>query len=191
MTPPSELEGCILGHLWKHGPCTAYSVRRVLLDSPSLHWSGSAGAVYPLLARFERRGFLSSRKTMQGNRAAWRYALTPAGRGRLRAWLGPPIAPEIVSITPDPLRTRTYFLDALAPRRRAAFFAEARAVLEEHLASLTREPAADVFDRLALRGALALTRARMAWLEEVRRALARRGRSRGGARRVRGRARLP
>jgi len=176
MTPPSELEGCVLGHLWKHGPCTAYSVRRSLLDSPSSHWSGSAGAVYPLLARFEERGLVRSKKAMQGDRAGWLYSITPAGRGRLLAWLGPPIAPDVVSITPDPLRTRVYFLSALAPRRRAAFFTAARAALEEHMAVLAAEDSPDEFDRLALRGAIALVRARIAWLEDVRRALSRRKR---------------
>jgi hypothetical protein len=77
-------------------------------------------------------------------------------------------------ITPDPLRTRVYFLSALAPRRRAAFFTAASTALEEHLAVLAAEEARDEFDRLALRGAIALVRARIAWMEDVRRALSRR-----------------
>jgi len=178
MTPPSELEGCILGHLWKHGPCTAYSVRKALLDSPSLHWSGSAGAVYPLLARFEARGLVRSKKTMRGDRAGWLCSITPAGRGRLLAWLGPPIAPDVVAIAPDPLRTRLYFLGALAPRRRAAFFTQARTALEDHLRTLAAQETPDAFDRLAMRGAMASTRARIAWLEDVRRALSRKRGSR-------------
>jgi DNA-binding PadR family transcriptional regulator len=184
MTPPSELEGCVLGHLWKHGPCTAYSVRRALFDSPSLHWSGSAGAVYPLLARLEERGFVRSKKTMRGDRVGWPCSITPAGRARLLAWLGPPIAPDVVAITPDPLRTRLYFLSALDSRRRATFFTQARAALEEHLAVLAAEETPDEFDRLALRGALALTRARIAWLEQVRRALSPRERTKAAARRI-------
>jgi DNA-binding PadR family transcriptional regulator len=49
------LEGCVLGILWERGPCTAYAARKVLRESPSPYWSGSAGAVYPLLARLEGR----------------------------------------------------------------------------------------------------------------------------------------
>ena len=173
MTPPSELEGCVLGHLWKHGPCTAYSIRKVLLDSPSLHWSGSAGAVYPLLARFEERGFVRSKKEMHGDRAGWLYTLTASGRRCFLVWLGPPVAPEVVSITPDPLRTRSYYLDALSPGRLAAFFAQGRKALKEHLRVLTAQKAEDDLERLALRGAARLTRARLAWIEEVRRALGR------------------
>ena len=132
----SELEGVVLGHLWKRGPCTTYSIRKELLQSPSSHWSASSGAIYPLLARFEERGLVRSRKAMRKNRAGWRYALTAAGRKRFLAWLGPPLAGEIVSIAADPLRTRVYFLGALSGQERAAFLASARAVLKRHLAEL-------------------------------------------------------
>jgi DNA-binding PadR family transcriptional regulator len=141
-----------------------------MLDSPSSQWSGSAGAIYPLLARFEKRGLVRSRRSMRGDRAGWLYTLTAAGRERFRAWLGPPLTAEVVSITADPLRTRVYFLKALSSRERAAFFASARAALEQHLEEIAVAPALDEFDQLALRGAMRLTRARLAWLDEVRRA---------------------
>jgi hypothetical protein len=76
MLGTSELEGVVLGHLWKRGPCTTYSIRKELLQSPSSHWSASAGAIYPLLARFEERGLVRSRKAMHKNREGWRYSLT-------------------------------------------------------------------------------------------------------------------
>jgi len=169
MRAPSELEGCVLGHLWKHGPCTAYSVRATMLESPSSHWSGSAGAIYPLLARFEARGLVRSRQAMRGERESWVYSLTAAGRARFRSWLGPPLTADVISIAADPLRTRMFFLGALSPRERAAFFASAREALERHLEELVPAPGMDGFDRLALRGAIRLTRARLAWLEEARR----------------------
>lgn len=170
---PSELEGCVLGHLWKHGPCTAYSVRSAMLESPSSQWSGSAGAIYPLLQRFEERGLVRSRKAMRGERESWLYTLTAGGRGRFREWLGPPLTPDVVSITADPLRTRMYFLGALSTRERSAFIASARATLRRHLEELETSSAREVFDRLALRGAIRMTHARLAWLDEVRRVIAR------------------
>src|SRR5262245_13459166 len=45
----TELEGTALGVIWAGQPCTPYRVRRVFLDSPSPSWSGSAGAIYPLI----------------------------------------------------------------------------------------------------------------------------------------------
>ena len=32
---PTELEGCVQGVVWQQGPCTAYTIRKVFLDSPS------------------------------------------------------------------------------------------------------------------------------------------------------------
>jgi DNA-binding PadR family transcriptional regulator len=171
MLAPSELEGCVLGHLWKHGPCTAYSIRKTLLDSPSSHWSGSAGAIYPLLARFEKRGLVSARKSMRGDRAGWLYSLRSAGREKFLAWVGPPLAQEVVAIAPDPLRTRVHFLKGLTPRRREAFFAASRAALEQHIDALVRMPEMDEFDVLAMNGAIRVARARIAWIDDVRVAL--------------------
>jgi DNA-binding PadR family transcriptional regulator len=177
----SELEGCVLGHLWKHGPCTAYAVRKEMLDSPSSHWSGSAGAIYPLLERLEKRGAVVSRQDARGDREHSLYELTRQGRELLKAWLAPSIERDLISIAPDPLRTRMYFLGALTARQRTTFLAQARAKLDRHLTELTHSPDADEFERLAVRGAVRATRARIAWLEDVRRALARPKRKSGSS----------
>src|SRR3569832_2452332 len=50
----TELEGAILGVLRRGGAMSAYAMRQVFLVSQSDEWSGSAGAVYPAIAR--RRG---------------------------------------------------------------------------------------------------------------------------------------
>jgi DNA-binding PadR family transcriptional regulator len=168
----SELEGCVLGYLWKHGPCTAYAVRKEMLESPSSHWSGSAGAIYPLLERLEDGGLVASRKTSRGDRQHWLYELTKSGRDCLTEWLSPPLGRDLISVAPDPLRTRVYFLGALSPRQRARFLAQARENLERHIEELAAMPSVDEFDRLADRGAVRLTRARIAWLKEVERVLA-------------------
>lgn len=169
----SELEGCVLGYLWKHGASTAYAVRKELLDSPSSHWSGSAGAIYPLLERLERRGAVVSRKSARGDREHWTYELTDPGREVFLEWLAPPLNYDIVSLAPDPLRTRMYFLGALSPKRRAAFLFEAREKLVAYIQELEEARQDDEFDRLATRGAIRATRARIAWLDDVARAFAR------------------
>jgi len=171
----SELEGCVLGYLWKYGASTAYAVRKELLDSPSSHWSGSAGAIYPLLERLERRGVVASSKGARGDRQHWTYDLTDDGREALMAWLAPPLAYDIISVAPDPLRTRMYFLGALSAARRAAFLAQARDKLAAYIKELQAISQDDEFDRLATRGAIRATRARIAWLDDVQRSLARAG----------------
>ena len=163
----------MLGLLWKRGPCTAYAVRRGLARSPSSHWSGSAGAVYPLLERLEARGLVRSRRADTGDREGWSCALTPAGKRAFLAWLGPPFGPEVLALQADPLRTRAHFLGALTARRRAAFFAQARLQLERVLAELRAWRKGDEFDRASLRAAIRVTRARRAWLDEAERALRR------------------
>jgi hypothetical protein len=104
--------------------------------------------------------------------------LTKAGENALHAWLSPALEYDIISVAPDPLRTRMYFLRALPATRRNAFLRKARAKLAEYLQEIENAPARDEFDELANRGALHATRARIAWLDDVGRALARRKRAR-------------
>src|SRR5262249_43714202 len=128
----SELEGCVLGFIWKHGPTTAYAVRKEMLDSPSSHWSGSAGAIYPLLERLQKQRLVAAKAGARGERSHTLYQLTEAGNKALLAWLAPTLGPDIISVAPDPLRTRMYFLRALSPARRRAFLKEARAKLVQY-----------------------------------------------------------
>ena len=55
----SELEGAVLGVIWQEGPCTAYTIRKQFVASPSPQWSGSAGAIYPLVRRLEKKRLLA------------------------------------------------------------------------------------------------------------------------------------
>jgi DNA-binding PadR family transcriptional regulator len=157
--------------MWKHGPCTAYAIRKEMLESPSSHWSGSAGAIYPLLERLEKRRLVASRRSARGDRQHWLYELTTKGLDAFLAWLTPPLNPDIISIAPDPLRTRMYFFGVLPPARRATFLAQAREKLRNHIEQINESRADDEFDRYAIRGAIRLTRARIAWLEDVEHSL--------------------
>lgn len=175
---PSELEGAVLGIVAREGPCTAYAVRKRFQASPSPQWSGSAGAIYPLVERLVERGWLRSRAQNSDRRKGRLYSLTPSGRARLTAWLAPPLGPEVTGVPPDPLRTRLSFLGSLPAAARRAFVEEALAGNEAALKATRidlREARkeADPWRRLVARGALAALRARKAWLREVRRALAR------------------
>ncbi len=163
----SELEGAVLGNLLKQGPSTAYRVRCAFLASPSSQWSGSAGAVYPALARLEKSGLVASKHAPRGGRDAWNYSLTAAGRASVVAWLEPPFSDAVISVAPDPVRTRVSILGALPRARRIRFLKQAIAELRRHLESL--EPGAewDDDDRRALRGAVLVTRARIEWLDEL------------------------
>ena len=173
----TELEGAVLGTLRQHAPCTPYRIRRVFLDSPSPYWSGSAGAIYPLVLRLERRGLIRSKPDATGEREGRLYTLTATGARAIREWLEPPWPPIVTGVPADPLRTRVSVLDALSPAARARFFREAIAAVDgdirDHLADEKRGRHADnPLESAVARGALAMLRARRKWLAETARGLA-------------------
>jgi len=177
----TELEGAVLGAVWQHGPCTPYRVRRVFLDSPSPYWSGSAGAIYPLMLRLERRGLIASRAGPVRRRASRLYRVAPPGLRQFRAWLGPPWSAVVAGVPADPLRTRVSFLAALRPAARARFLKEAvvrvAADIREHETDRRRgRHSGQPFEAAVARGALAVLRARRQWLEETARTFGRTGR---------------
>jgi len=170
---PTELEGCVLGVVWEMGPCTAYTIRRVFLDSPSPHWTGSAGAIYPLVDRLARRGLLEPGPKNAGPRTGRTFVLTPAGRRALSRWVAPPWPDWAVGVPVDPLRTRLSFLGSLPPAGRRAFLAQAEAKLRVHIRQvhadyLLKQQRGELYERLVSRGALMMLRARLKWLREVR-----------------------
>ena len=113
--PLTELEGSVLGLVWARQPCTPYRVRREFTDSPSPHWSGSAGAIYPLMERLETAGLLRSVAHTTGARGSRLYRITPAGRRALERWVGPPVPDEVAGVPPDPIRMRIASMEVLPP----------------------------------------------------------------------------
>lgn len=172
----TDLELTVLGNVWKKGACTAYSVMREFAASTSSYYRGSAGAIYPLLHRLDRRGYVSSQAGAQGRRPRRTYTITRQGLQALRRWLSPPVPAAAAGITLDLLRTRTYFLAALPPAARARFVRAAEKQLREQLKINTAERdryrrKGDPFSTLAMEGALHILRARLAWMREMRRRL--------------------
>lgn len=170
----SELECFVLGLVWRHGPVSAYGVRRHLTASPSTQWSGSAGAIYPLVRRLERRGLLKSSAVRRGRRRGREYVITERGLRALRAWIGPPLGAEAVTVAYDPLRSRARFLGALSAAERRAWVAAALEGLEE-VARRVRAweeayGAGDEWARLVTRNGELDVRTRAAWVREVGRA---------------------
>lgn len=169
----SELEYVVLGVVWDAQPCTAYAVRKVFVESPSSHWSGSAGAIYPLLRRLQRQGLLRSRVRRGDQRGSRLFQLTDAGRAALRAWLQPPLPSASSLMSVDMLRVRMRFFGALPARGRQAVLAEAAQKLTAQLEVVRADAArfkraGDTFAYLMARGAVLSVRAQLAWLREAR-----------------------
>ena|SRR5450755_42115 len=171
----SEMEACVLALIWLDGPVTAYALRLVFLKSPSPQWSGSAGSIYPLLARLERSRLVRSTAQSTGRRPGKLFSLSPAGRRAVQKWLEPDIPGWVAGVPPDPLRTRIGFLDALPPNQQKAFLRSAQKAVEEQLGKVLRDnhsrPAKAGFEYWTARGALLAMRARRAWLRELAQAL--------------------
>ncbi len=173
----SEIEGCVLGLIDESGPATPYAIRRDFLDSPTPQWSGSAGTIYPLVTRLQRLGLVRSTVHRTGKRSGRHFSLTAAGRRAFRRWLTVPLPDMVAGIPPDPLRSRIRFLGSLPKRRRHAFVAEALRALNRQARVLeddwARQHELGPFHGLMSRGALLTMQARVAFLEEAAKALAR------------------
>jgi DNA-binding PadR family transcriptional regulator len=172
----TDLEGCVLGIIRAKGACTPYVVRREFMQSTTPYWSGSAGAIYPLVARLRRRRLLRAVRPTGDLRGGTLYGLTAAGDRALRQWLGPVLEPAVYASHPDPLRTRVSFLALLTPAVRATFVTEAATRIRAHLEDLARAAEAaqacgDRYEFHASRGAYLAGEARLTWLEEMARAM--------------------
>lgn len=174
----TELEGTVLAVVGTLGPCTPYVIRREFQESPTTYWSGSAGAIYPLVLRLERRGLLRSKRQVSDGRGGRLFSLTPAGERVLKAWLSPPFASLTVSVPPDPFRTRLGFLALLDPETQRLFVTEGleqmRALLPTVLAHTEYQRTdGNRFEYLASLGSARMMQSRIEWLREVAQELTR------------------
>jgi DNA-binding PadR family transcriptional regulator len=167
----TELEGTVLGVVWARQPCTPYRVRREFRESPSPYWSGSAGAIYPLMARLEAARLVKSAAHATGERASRLYHLTPAGRRALALWVGPPVSDQIAGVPPDPLRMRIATMSILPRARQRALLIEIEARVSERLRLSQRDhesgrSGGGLFDLMSL-GAIAMQETRLEWIRSV------------------------
>jgi len=172
----TELEGSVLGLLWDSGPSTPYAIRKVFQDSPSPYWSGSAGAIYPLIRRLEGFGFVRSRKGATGRRQRAICEITADGKRALRGWIGPPASDSAAdwafSLPMDPLRARIRFLALLTGPQRMTLLDLAERHLTTEVRDAEKECArlqasGETMSYLMARGVLRTARARLAWIREV------------------------
>ena len=172
----SDLEMAILGIVSKRAPCTSYTITREFASSPSSHWRGSAGAVYPAVQRLQRLRLLKSKRGVRLGRPCIHYMLSTKGVATLKQWLLPPLPSAAAAITYDPIRTRTFFLGILSPTEQRAFLDEAERQSLSQLPILEAEceryrASGDWFSEQAQCCALLMMEARLAWIRELRQRL--------------------
>jgi DNA-binding PadR family transcriptional regulator len=167
----TELEAVVLGVVGRDGPCTPYAIRRLFADSPAPRWSGSAGAIYPLIRRLQRRGLVTSVEERRGTRSRRRYRLTRAGQAKFRDWLRRPDENE-TALPHDPWRTRLWFFRSLPPAEARRQLERAAEAMQIHLRRLrvdARKFSADkdLFGYLATRAAVRTMEARIRAVDEA------------------------
>jgi DNA-binding PadR family transcriptional regulator len=124
------------------------------------------------MERLERRGLLTAKAARNGERRRREYRVTPKGVEVIRAWVGPPLAPEAVTVTYDPLRSRARFLGVLPAAERRAWVEAAGAALAEVARRVERwremyAAGDDPFAGAVSRHGEMDVEWRRAWLEEV------------------------
>ena len=125
----TEMEGAVLAVISRQLSATAYYVKEEFRQSPSDFWSGSAGAVYPLVKRLEARGLLSSEDESDGARPKRLFRVTDVGHEVLVSWLTD--VDRACSVGYDPLRTRLFFSELLDAGQLEDFLSEASECLSK------------------------------------------------------------
>lgn len=135
MSRLTDLEGAALAEVAERGAATSYVISQAFARSPSEYWSGSAGAVYPLIKRLAARGLLEPSAAAAGKRQRIDYQVTAEGRAALEVWLLD--AERAAGMGFDPLRTRLAHLHLVTPEQRRAFLHQVR----EKTEAFAKQPA--------------------------------------------------
>ncbi|MDR7275441.1 PadR family transcriptional regulator [Catenuloplanes atrovinosus] len=109
-------------------PMSGYALRESIRDVLGHFWSESFGQIYPALAGLERDGFV--RREGAAKRGASTFAITAAGRRRLRELLTEPVQ---AAPARNGLLLRLFFGRALGTEACRALIAGARADAERRL----------------------------------------------------------
>lgn len=166
----TELEHCALAEIRHLQPCSAYAVRQVFARSATPEWSGSTGAIYPVIKRLLGRGLIEVEPQAGDPRGRRNLRVTAEGERAIREWIVG-LEPWTAKATPDPIRTRVSYLGQLSPDERIAFLRDAEKLTEQMLEELRdwveAAKAVHMYEYLAGRGGLHQLEARLAWLREA------------------------
>jgi len=169
----THLESIALGIVWKFDGCTAYEVMSEFSNSLTAQFQSRAGSIYPLMKRLHQEKFLSRKQAKRGQQEKKIYTITDDGIKALENWLTPPLSEGEIGLNTDPVRSRVYFLGILPKRKQIQFIDNVLEKLKVELKSIkstTDEYATsdNEFGFLAMMGAVYVARARIRWLQDVR-----------------------
>ncbi len=165
----TNLENVALAHLWRLGSCTAHELRQAFASSSAGRYSGSPGAIYPLMKRLEGAELVISKPDANGAQKKRVYSITRSGRRAVKGWMN---ELEARSIFPDdPLRTRFQYLKLLTRKERIEWINSALEALDRQDALTRLEYQSDEYqnpiDQYILDGILKTNRLRRSWLSRA------------------------
>jgi DNA-binding PadR family transcriptional regulator len=136
MTDPTNLEFAILG-LLSFTPRSGYDLMHVFESTALGNYSSSPGAIYPALARLEKRGLIEGAvDDSQSLRPKKVFRPTADGCETLRRWLRADITKNDVERRLDELLLRFAFYSQLDAEASRKFLKELAGATDEYLAEL-------------------------------------------------------
>ncbi len=170
----TNLECVALAHLNRIGPCTAHELRQAFTLSTAGRYSGSAGAIYPLVKRLQAAGFIDSKSDANGAQNKQVYCVVAKGEQAVKQWL---LTFEPKDIFPDdPLRTRFQYIRQLSKDEQRQWLDAANAALTKQNQNVIEEYQAMVYqnpvDKFVCLGVLETNKTRQRWIKSARKLLA-------------------
>ena len=160
----TELEGAVLSEIHHRQNRTAFKVRRAFQTSPSIEWSGSAGALDPAIRRLVAAGRIESTPITTGNKGH-HLSLTDEGVAALEAWICDPVRATSVGV--DPFRLRAGLWSTLDPAKRADALRRLKLAVEEELQRLQASlDALDPVEQARSLWSIQLQAMRLNWLDD-------------------------
>lgn len=171
----SELEFLVLS-LISDGFPSGYSIIQEMKRTRAARWSTESGAVYRVIRRLEKAGFIMFVEQTRSSQRHSRVKVTELGWEEIKSWLTEVPRPQDYSFLADPLRTRAHFLAKLSvdERRKVvaqwiadndAFIESIDQAIEESRWTEPNYMESDPFKYLALKEIVLLAKARAAWLQ--------------------------
>jgi DNA-binding PadR family transcriptional regulator len=169
-----SLDHAILGFLSAEA-MTGYDLKTRCFDRvAAAFWTADQAQVYRTLERLERAGFVTSKLVPQPGRPDRKvFSVTGAGRRALREWLE---TPHPLPPLRDPFLLQLFFSGVLRDEEVRALLQTARDGYQRRLDALRREardraieqagPRDRELREMAVRGAIAQTRAAVDWIDD-------------------------
>jgi DNA-binding PadR family transcriptional regulator len=150
-------------------PVTAYQIGKAFDASPVHTLNTSKGKLYPLINRLNDRGLLKAEEVRGDHRGTQRFCCTKVGKQALRRWVL--TIREEHELLHDPLRKKLQGFDLLSSTERLDWIASAHDRLSRRLKEVENWPSEleGVFGTLVQASAKAALKARIGWLDSVRR----------------------